>query len=143
MSKSLGNKKILNTANKILSNYKLCDHCLGRTFAKVESGLTNQKRGKTLRKNLSNFKETKVDNCWLCSGLLNEIQHFTDLIFDSLRGYEFDTFLVGSKVDEDILDKEQELYDYAGAELSESIKTELNREIGKILEERLDQEVDF
>ena len=143
MSKSLGDKKILNTANEILSKYKLCDHCLGRVFAKVESGLTNQKRGLTLKKSLRNFKETKVDNCWLCSGLLDEIQHFADLILDSLRRYEFDTFLVGSKVDDDILDKEQKLYDYAGSEHSESIKTELNREIGKILEERLKQEVDF
>ena len=55
MSKGLENKKILKTANKIHSNYKLCDHCLGRIFAKVESGLTNQKRGQTLRKNLRNF----------------------------------------------------------------------------------------
>ena len=62
---------------------------------------------------------------------------------DTLDGYEFDTFLVGSKIDEDILDREQELYDFADSEHTESIKTELNREIGKILEQRLKREVNF
>jgi len=143
MSKSLGNKKILNIAKKVLLKYKLCDHCLGRVFAKVEKGLTNKERGKILRTNLINFKETKVKNCWLCSGLLNELHHFADLILDSLEGYEFETFLVGTKVDEDILEKEHMLYEFSGSKYPESIKTELNREIGKILEERLDQEVDF
>ena len=143
MTTDLGNKKILTTTKKILLKYKLCNHCLGRIFAKIESGLTNKKRGLILRKNLGDYTEIKVDDCWLCSGLLNEIQHFVDLILNSLQGYEFDTFLVGSKVDEDILDKEQELYDFTGSEQSESIKTELNREIGKILEERLNQEVNF
>ena len=80
MNKGLNDKKILKSANKILSKYKVCDHCLGRVFAKIESGITNQKRGLTLRKNLRTFKKTKVENCWLCYGLLNEIQHFVDLI---------------------------------------------------------------
>ena len=143
MSKGLKDKKILEIASKIISKYNLCDHCLGRVFAKIDSGLTNKERGQIIRKNIKKIEKTKVDDCWLCSGLLNEIPHFANLILDSLEGYEFDTFLVGSKVDEDILEKEQELYDFSESEHSESIKSELNREIGKILEEKLEQEVNF
>jgi len=143
MTMDLNNKKIRLITNKALLKYKLCDHCLGRIFAKIESRLTNEKRGLILRKYLKNYQEIKVDDCWLCSGLLNEIQDFVDLILNKLEGYEFDTFLVGSKVDEDILGKEQELYNFTGMEYSESIKIELNREIGKKLERRLGQEVNF
>ena len=143
MSKSLKDKKILKIANKTLSEYSLCDHCLGRVFAKIDSGLTNKERGQILRNNLKKIEKTEVDDCWLCSGLVNEIPYFANLILDSLNDYEFDTFLVGSKVDEDILEKEQELYDFSETEHSESIKTELNREIGNILEEKLEQEVNF
>jgi len=143
MAVSLTDKKIIKLAEKTLSEYKLCDHCLGRLFAKIEHGITNKKRGEIIRQHLKQYKKTEVSNCWLCSGLIGEIQHFVDLISDSLKACEFETFLVGSKIDEDILDREQELLDFTGSDYSEPIKMELNREIGKILEKRLGKEVNF
>jgi tRNA pseudouridine synthase 10 len=139
----LTDKKILKSSEKILTKYKLCDSCLGRVFAKIETNMTNAKRGEILREEIRKFEETKVKNCWLCEGLIDEIPHFANLIKDKLAEYEFETFLVGSKVDEDILDKEKELYEFAESVHTESIKTELNREIGKILEKKLPQEVNF
>ena len=139
----LKNKKILNIADKILFNYELCDHCIGRVFAKIDNKLTNFERGNIVRKYLKKYKKTNVKNCWLCSGLLNEIKHFADLISNSLKKFEYKTFLVGSKIDEEILEKEQELLNFAGAEYSELIKSEINREIGKILEMKLKKEVNF
>jgi len=143
MISCLKDKETLKIAEKTLSKYKLCDHCLGRIFAKIERGLTNKKRGQLIRNHLKKHKKTEVKNCWLCSGLCNEISYFADLISDSLNDYEYETFLVGSKIDEDIISGEQELFDFTGSEYSESIKTELNREIGKILEKKLGKEVDF
>ena len=143
MPRTLHDKKTLECAKKVLSTYKLCDHCLGRIFAHIEKGKLNQDRGAILRKHLKHYKKIKVKDCWMCAGLLDEIPHFVDLISDSLVDYEFDTFLVGSKVDEDILQREQELWEFAGPDYAESIKTELNREIGKILEEKLQKEVNF
>jgi len=143
MTLNLNDKKILKIAEKALKKYKLCNHCLGRIFAKVDSGLTNEKRGKKLINDLKKFKSTKIESCWLCSGLCNEISHFSDLISDSLKDFEYDTFLVGTKVDEDIIDREKELFEYTKSEHTEPIKTELNREIGKILEEKLKKEVNF
>ncbi len=140
---NLNDKKVLKIAASILKDYKLCDHCLGRIFARIETGIDNKKRGKIVRKNLKISKSTKIENCWLCSGLLNEIQHFADLISYSLKNYDFDTFLIGSKIDEEIIDREKKIFEYTGIEYSESIKNEINREIGKILEKSLDKEVDF
>ncbi len=143
MNIDLKNKGVLKTANSILKEYKLCDHCLGRNFAKIGTRITNKERGEIIRTNLNIETSIPINNCWLCSGLLNEIQHFADLINDSLKDYDFDTFLIGSKIDEDIIDKEKKLIEITKPELSESIKAELNREIGKILEQSLKKEVDF
>jgi tRNA pseudouridine synthase 10 len=142
MVSKLSDKKIQKIAEKVLLKYKLCDHCLGRLFAKIGTNTTNDRRGEQLRGYIQ-WVKTEIKDCWLCNGLLDEIKHFADLIQNSLNEYEFDTFLVGSKVDEDILEKEQELLDFTGTEYAESIKTELNREIGKILENKMSQEADF
>ena len=124
MTISLKEEEITKIAKKTLSKYKICDHCLGRIFAKIEHGKTNQKRGEILRNNLSQDKKTKTSNCWLCNGLIDEIPHFAELIKESLKDYEFDTFLVGSKVDEDILDREQAL----------NIQNQLNQKLTEKLE---------
>ena len=140
---SLKNKKIVLKAKKILSNYKLCDHCLGRLFATIEHGITNDTRGQKLREYMVQYKKIKIKDCWLCSGLFEEIKHFSDLILDKLNNYEFETFLVGSKIDEEISKRELELLEFNDQEHSESIKAELNREIGKILEKVTNKKVDF
>ncbi|MCK4902978.1 MAG: tRNA pseudouridine(54/55) synthase Pus10, partial [Thermoplasmatales archaeon] len=139
----LDDKKILKIADETLLKYSLCDHCLGRIFAKIETGLTNKKRGQSIREDLKKSKKTAVKDCWLCSGLCDEISHFANLILGSLKDYDYETFLVGTKVGEDILERALELFEVTGSEYSESIKTELNREIGKILEKKLKKEVDF
>jgi tRNA pseudouridine synthase 10 len=143
MSIQFKDKKILKIAEKTWEKYKLCDHCFGRLFAKIGSQMTNKMRGELLRNHLNIDEKTDLLDCWLCCGLLLEIKYFADLVIKELKGYEFETFLVGTKVDEDILKKEMELFEYAGSEYTESIKSELNREIGKILENTLEKEVDF
>lgn len=143
MAENLADKKIIDIAEKTLSKYMLCDSCLGRIFAKIQRGMTNRERGERIRTHLKKDPSTDVDDCWLCMGLIGEIPHFADLIVDSLKDYEFENFLIGSKVDEEIQAKEQELNEFSGSKYVEPIKMELNREIGKILEERLGKLVDF
>jgi len=133
MSETLKDKKILKTAAKMFDKYKLCDHCFGRVFAKVQTGLTNKKRGEILRSYLKKDNQVKTENCWLCEGLMEEMPHFANLILDVLKTYEFDTFLVGSKIDEEILEKEKDLFNRVESEFYESIKNEINRETGKPL----------
>ncbi len=135
--------KILDIANKTIKNYQLCDNCIGRLFRQLNKGVSNKQKGESIRRNIKFEKKINSNDCWLCEGLIDEIPHFASLISDALKNYEFNTFLIGSKVDDEIIQKEKDLWDYTKFEDSESIKMEINREVGKILEEKLRKTVDF
>jgi len=123
---------------KKIGSYNLCDSCLGRQFAKVGHGMSNKDRGKKIREY---FELPFKKKCWLCNGLMEEIKKFSEMIIEALNEYEYDTFLVGSKVEEDILRKEAEIGSLTP--YGESIKQEINREVGKLVEEKTKKEVDF
>ncbi len=127
----------------LLSNYSICDACLGRLFRHLRKEGTNAEKGAALREKYKMKKKTEVDNCWLCEGLLGEIPHFVQIISQTLQDYDYETFLIGSKVEEDIQIKEQQLWVSLGLENPEPIKMEINREIGKILEPQLNKVVDI
>ena len=135
--------KNLKIAKKTIESYHICDSCLGRLFRQVEKGVSNKQKGKLIRDNLEYDKQIGIDDCWLCKGLTAEIKHFANLISDALKDYEFETFLIGSKIDEGIVEREQELWDFTKSENAEPIKMEINREIGKTLEKKLSKTVDF
>jgi len=40
---------IFRTASAILSEGPICDHCMGRLFAKLSTGLTNNQRGAAVK----------------------------------------------------------------------------------------------
>ncbi|HEC76254.1 MAG TPA: tRNA pseudouridine(54/55) synthase Pus10 [Thermoplasmatales archaeon] len=128
---------IIDYAKKI-SEYKLCNSCLGRQFAKVGHGLTNEERGKKLRKEIG-IDEVSYEECWLCEGLIGEIEKFSEMVLETIKEYEFETFLIGCKIDEDILERENKI----STPYSESIKREINREIGKLVLKKTGKEVDF
>jgi len=67
----------------------------------------------------------------LCEGISDEIEEFAKLVEDKLRGYEFSTFSVGSRVDEDIIERDERLFREFHFLDGYDIKTWLNREIGK------------
>jgi len=142
MDKKLTDSDILKIAKKIRFEYSLCDHCLGRFFRHTKKNISNKSHGEKLRKK-TDFKKIEIKDCVLCQGLIDEIPIFIDLIKKVFNDYEFKTFLIGCIVDEDILDKEQEIIDKFNIDFSESIKNEINREIGKVLERDLDRLVDF
>jgi len=125
-----------------LKKLKICDRCIGRLYRKLEPKISNKEKGKLLREKVKK-DEIKSESCELCQNIFSETNHFVDLIYNSLKKYEFDTFLVGTKVDEEILEKEIEICSILDSENSESIKSELNREIGLILESKLGKEVNF
>jgi len=139
----MNDKKILELAKKTLSSYQLCDPCLGRLFREIETETTNKQKGEIIRTTLKHKQEINPKDCWFCEGLLDEIEYFAHLISEALQEYEFETFLVGSKIDEDILQREKELWDFSKSDDREPIKMEINREVGKILEKKLRKTVDF
>jgi tRNA pseudouridine synthase 10 len=133
----------LEVAEETLNKYSLCDACIGRLFRQVEKGSANKQKGKLIRNSLKHSEAVDAKDCWLCEGLLGEIEHFADLISQKLKDYEFETFLVGSKIDEDILQREEEVWGFTESETAEPIKMEINREVGKVLEKKTGKKVDF
>jgi tRNA pseudouridine synthase 10 len=133
----------LNQAEQLLQEYRLCDSCLGRLFRKEIKEGSNAQKGHWIRSQLHQKHKTAAKDCWLCEGLTEEISHFIQLITKTFEEYEFNTFLIGSKIDEDIQEREQHLWDYLKLENAEPIKMEINREIGKILEPQLKKTVDI
>lgn len=129
----------------------LCDHCLGRMFAQLGHGLANDERGEALRISYAMFGTEKEreevpqepDQCNLCNNLFEEIDEFVSIITDEMQNYEFDTFLVGSRIDPEFQEVEESLWAELDISTSEPIKTEINREIGKRVFDQIDAEVDL
>jgi len=139
----LSDKTILIKAQQALTKNRLCDSCLGRLFAQIESGQTNANRGKQLKQHLKYTKTITPQNCEICQGLIDEMPYFIELITKTVHEYDYTTFLIGTKIDEDIQNDELLLQDEINTSYSEPLKTELNREIGKKLEHNLNKTVDF
>jgi len=84
-------------------------------------------------------------DCMICfNKLTNEnIENIARKIEDRLREYEFKTFLVGSRIPGFIKILEENIFSEFSLIYAESIRKDIDREIGKKLEEILKREVDF
>ena len=132
---------VIAAARTIINEGPICDNCLGRQFAKISSGLTNENRGEIVRNILS--ADLKEDKCWLCNGLFENYDAWVLKALETLKGYEFDSFLVGTKVSGMLLENEELLWEIAGAAHAEPLKAELNREVGKRIEHETGKIADF
>ena len=121
----------------------ICNHCLGRKFSDVVEADGNVLRGLKLRKALN--LEEPIDECIICKDIFLKINDsLVELVKDKITylDLEFDTFLVGSKLSEDILKNDEEINEKFNFDI-EPIKKEINREVGKLLEANLKKEVEF
>jgi tRNA pseudouridine synthase 10 len=163
---------IFETATGILKEGPICDHCMGRMFAKLSTGLTNDQRGAAVKLALAmeadhTRRETSEDyllqdlapssvharkslgqdggqgRCWVCNGLFEQLDQWADLVVDALAGYEFDTFLIGTRPSGLLLENEEILWAESGTQWAEPLKTEMNREVGRRVEERLGKRADL
>lgn len=138
-------------ASKLLE-LDICDHCLGRQFAQLGHGLENHTRGKIVREHGKDLEEEHFDErpesdsggeCEYCNGIFKEIDDYAEMVINSVDRYELVTFLIGIRPPEELLEKEEELWEDYGVEFTEPIKTELSRLIGKKIEEKTGLSVDF
>ncbi len=123
----------------------LCNHCLGRLFAGVSRGLSNDQRGLLVRMSLGPDAPSPPPDseCHLCRGLFTEVDKLSDIAVKASEGFEFSNFLVGTKVDPELLEREEQLWAEVGASETETVKSELNREVGKAIERKLGKTVEF
>ncbi|WP_297468166.1 tRNA pseudouridine(54/55) synthase Pus10 [Thermococcus sp.] len=128
---------IIEKTEKVLENHELCNHCLGRLFAKLGKG-TNEDRGKAIRFVLNMERSARglapidePEKCELCGNVFERIPFLVERMIEASKGVEFDTFLVGSRFPNEIREKEHSLWEEFSIETAEPINREFNRELGK------------
>ncbi len=163
---------VLEISKKILHEGPICDHCMGRQFAKLSTGLSNRERGQAMKLALvlegdriyKNENEDSLlkelapcsalarktlriegedEQCWVCLDQFKKLDSWAEEAAKALEGLEYSTFLVGTKVSGLLSENEEILWAEAGTAYAEQLKTELNREVGKRIAEKVDKEVDF
>ena len=166
---------ILKTAQKIIHEGPICDHCMGRQFAKLSTGLTNDERGRAIKLALAmegdRMSKDDADNtilselspssryarmsssksgdvnedeeCWVCLGLFDNLDVWADRAAAALEDFEYSTFLVGTKMSGLLSENEEIIWTESGTTHAEQFKSELNREVGKLIAAKVGKEVEF
>ncbi len=127
---------------RALSSEGLCDRCLGRMFGKVGTGMTNDVRGRMIRDALGE-ESVESDDCPLCEGVFDLMPRFAENVAEAVNDVESENFLVGTRVEPAIAEREKALWQKYGLDSPEAIKTELNREIGKLALPMIHRPVEF
>ena len=124
-----------------LFSHNLCIRCTGRIFASVDTGLTDYERGLKLAFTYKAFfGQVEIpESCYICKGIFDNLGMYLNMAVDAIGSKEYDTFLIGSKFDPDILLEEQKIQNKYGNK-GESIKKEFNREFGKYFSEHTGKE---
>ena len=140
------NQEILEKAEELIkyTNGNICNHCLGRKFSDCVEGDGNEDRGIRIREAL-NLEPYDDGECEICHNIFKYIEEdVLDLVNEKIEllNVEFDTFVVGCKLPKEIVEKDQQISENFDFDV-EIIKREVNREIGKLLEANLEQNVDF
>ena len=130
---------------KALAESGLCDHCLGRMFGKLGTGMTNDLRGRMIRDAL---KEQGIDApaeefCPLCENVFDMLDRFAEAAAEKINEVDTDNFLIGTRVEPEVTEREKEIKEKYALENAETIKAELNREIGKLALPMIHRPVEF
>jgi tRNA pseudouridine synthase 10 len=86
---------------------------------------------------------SSVEKCYICNDLMSKIPEIADRISKKLIEYEFDTFMVGSVIPKEFIEREDQIRSEFSLVHGESIKLDFNRQLGRILEIKLNKVVDF
>ena len=132
----------------------LCDRCLGRQFAMMGHGLENYERG-IIARTIENLDEDSFtdgnvtdpdpsgESCSLCHGLFEQIEGYVERVIRALEPCEIRTLLMGTRLPEEVEEAEEKIWEDYGSEFAEPTKTELNRLVGREVQNRLGVEADF
>ena len=137
-----------------LKEEDLCRHCFGRQFAKIGHGLENYERTWIIQNkdvtDRQDIESAEVDEelspggeCHLCKGTFNNLEAHAKTIKESVQRYNPSTFLIGIRPETEAKQKEEQLWEEHPPTDAETMKTELSRLLGKMLERKTGMEVDF
>ncbi len=138
-----GDPRVMRAVSAEVEKRRLCDSCLGRQLGKVDHG-TNAERGRIMREMADpKMPALPPSKCSLCEGLVEEYDDLAAEVQHVLEGYEWDTFLVGTRTPQRVSQLESDLYRTFPSVWVEAFKSEVNREVGRRVEEATDGQVDF
>jgi len=121
----------LDLASVILKNYALCDRCVSRQLSLAKSDLKKKYITKTSKP------------CYICNGLMRNIDELLELVLGALKKYQFNTFLIGAVLPQQMLEREDEVRARFKIKGTENIKSDLTRELGKLLGSATGGSVDY
>jgi len=159
----LGDMTVISLAKKMLASRYLCDNCLGRQFAQLLTGHSNSERGRAIRlalamdyetksfkikpENLRGFKfRSSASNigkksvCAVCENLFESMDKIADRVAKKLPK-NTKTFMIGCRV-VGLTEKEESLWSKTGVQYCEPIRSEINRELGKLVWKKTGKEPD-
>ena len=131
---------------RALADEGLCDRCLGRMFGKIGTGMTNDVRGRLIREGLAEADGSApepAETCPVCEGVFDLMPRFAEIAAEAVNSVESENFLIGTRIEPAIAANEKALWEKHGLENAEAIKSELNREIGKIALPMINRRVEF
>lgn len=154
---------IISTAMRILRLGPICDSCFGRQFAMLGTGMTNIERGRSMKTFMvmiadlldsersrellqalaPSCKQARLrlgveggdETCWVCLGQMNpeRLEDLADRAVNAFRGIEFSRFLVGTFMSGLLAENEELLLADGCSKHAEPMKSEINREVGKLI----------
>ena len=131
---------IISDAKKILKDHNLCNNCLGRLFASKLGVSSHQKLGEKIK---STLHKKNPKSCFICKNLMLKIDTQLSKMYEMSHDFEFSTFLVGAILPPSILDRDDQIRSKFKLRGINSIKGDINREIGKRFGRRTKTKVDY
>ena len=135
---------LLGTVDAALGTGPVCDWCLGRCVADRGAGLTVPERGWALRvvhlmETDEPYEPVEPADCWVCDGAAAvDFDAWTGRVADALADVTFETFQIGTRPPEEIIDNDHALREEAGlpAEAGVTFNAVVNAAVGDRLEDR-------
>jgi tRNA pseudouridine synthase 10 len=132
--------KVLFEAKIILNEYSLCQHCIGRLFAKKMGIISNQQLGGKIQNRLS-LKPSK--KCYICKETLSNLESIVNRMIEKSSDYKFSTFVVGAILKPSITDRDDQIRSKYKLQGIDSVKTAITKELSKKFQMKAKKKIDF
>ena len=132
-------KEIIPIANQIMKDYNLCDICLGRLFSKQMHLSSNKLLGKKLKMSVRQSSK----KCFICKNLLDNLMPYLKLMLNASSKYDFSSIIVGALIKPSIMDRDDYIRSKYKLMGTDSVKTDITKELGKQFTKKTKKTVDF
>ncbi|MEM1537620.1 MAG: tRNA pseudouridine(54/55) synthase Pus10 [Candidatus Nezhaarchaeales archaeon] len=93
--------------------------------------------------NMLGGEAVKAEACFICENKLSKLNAIVEKVAEELRKYEFNSFLVGSRIPGRMCEREDVIRSRFAINAGVSIKIEVNRLLRKLVSEKIGKKVEF